>query len=269
MNKLDYASAPVPNDCKFKISPSSFANFITRPWQWYRQQVAGLDKFEYNTSSVIGTIVHYVAETVAKNMQVDENEIERYIMSMKENDTYCQETVRNHWYEMAFVLVNNYVLPEKSTILEAEKQVFAEVKNKIYVSGTLDLLQGTKEDTLLTDYKTYNSKTKPKSIPADYKYQLLVYVWILRKLGYNVTRIRLVYVNRSIDGGLSEKTGKPLKSYPPELAVLTEAVTDEDLNYIESMLNLCADTVEVSNNHPELRKVIWHDSRFDEKGNAI
>ena len=98
-----------------------------------------------------------------------------------------------------------------------------------------------------------------------YKYQLLTYVWILKALGYNVTRIRLVYVNRAIDGGISEKTGKPLKSYPPEVTILTEEVNSEDMVFIEDQLELCSDSVKASKKHPELCHVIWHDMRNKEK----
>jgi len=264
MNPLIYVPATVPDDCEVRISPSSFGTFIERPWAWYRQQILGLDKFEYSTSSVIGTIVHYVAEQVASDKEVDEYIIAEYIDSMKENDDYCRETVKENWYNMAAELVNTYTLPEQNTILEVEGQVAAAVAKGIYGAGTFDLLQGTKEDCMLVDYKTYNSKTKPKAITSIYRYQLLVYVWILRKLGYNVTRIRLVYINRNIDGGLSEKTGKPLKSYPPEVTVLTETVVKEDVEFIENQLNLCAETLEASKKYPELRHVIWHDMRNKE-----
>lgn len=260
-NPLDYVSATVPEGCKTKISPSSFGTFIERPWAWYRQQILGLDKFEYSTSSVIGSIVHYVAEQVALDKKVNEEAIEEYIEKHEEHETYCKDTVRLNWYDMSSALVNDYTLPEQSTILEVETQVAAEIADCIFAAGTFDLLQGTKDDCMLVDYKTYNSKTKPKAITSVYRYQLLVYVWILRKLGYNVSRIRLVYINRNIDGGLSEKTGKPLKSYPPEVTVLTESVVEEDLEFIESQLNLCAETLEASEKYPELRHVIWHDMR--------
>ena len=262
MNKLDYVSTPAPEDALYKISPSSFASFINRPWQWHRQQILKLDQFEYNTSSVIGTIVHYCAEQVAKDEEVDQEEIENYILSFENKEDFSQDEVRLHWYQMASLLINDYVLPEKNTILAAEKQCCAEIGNKIYVAGTSDVIQGTEQDAMIVDYKTYNSKTEPKSISGDYKQQLLVYCWILMKMGYNVTRIRLVYVSRNIDGGISEKTGKPLKSYPPKLTVLTETVTEDDMAFIDSMLNLAKDTLLVSDKHPELRHIMWHDPRL-------
>lgn len=261
-NPLNYVPAAVPDDCTFKISPSAFSSFIDRPWTWYQQEVLKNDVFEYNTSSVIGTIVHYVAECVATDKKVDEDAIAAYIEQHEENENYCKQTVIDQWYLMAHELINNFVLPEKQSFLATEEQVHLKIANGVYAAGTFDLLQGSKEDCCLTDYKTYNSKTKPKEIPPYYRYQLLVYAYILRKLGYNVTRIRLVYVNRNIDGGISEKTNKPLKSYPPEVTVLTETLLDESLDFIKGQLMLCHDSLQAVKDHPELTHVIFHDPRL-------
>ena len=239
VNPLDYISTPAPDHCTLKISPSSFGKFIEKPWQWYREVVQGIGTFEYSTSSVIGTIVHYAAECVGSDQEVNKNHIENYIEKHEENESYCKETVRLQWLQMATVLVNDYVLPNKDNFLETELPIFAELIKGIFPAGTLDLLEGTKEDCMLVDYKTYHSKTTPKVINSLYRYQLCVYVWILRQLGYNVTRIRLVFINRNIDGGISEKTKKPLKSYPPEVTVLTESVNPDDMLFVEGQLKLC------------------------------
>ena len=266
--ELDYVSTPIPDDGVFKFSPSSFAKFIERPHQWYREEVLGEDKFDYNTSSVLGTIVHYCAEKVAKNEDVDTDEIERYISkhAPKAGDSpgtgYDPNEVREQYTEMAERLVNDYVLERSHHFLEVESSKATEVKDGYYAAGTLDVLEGTKDDAMLTDYKSYSSKTKPRSIPAHYKYQLLVYAWVLTKLGYTVNRIRLVYINRHIEGEISEKTGKRMKSYPPEVTVLTETIEQSDLDFIEGLLHLAVDSCEASNAHPQLRHVIWHDPRL-------
>ena len=59
----------------------------------------------------------------------------------------------------------------------------------------------------------------------NYKYQLLCYAYIYTKQGVDIDRIRLVYVNRPIAGGISEKTGKPLK-----------IVMLQRLQYLQSLL---------------------------------
>jgi hypothetical protein len=259
-NPLEYVSTPIPEGCHFKFSPSQFSQFIIAPHNWYRTEVLGEEGFSHNTSTVIGTIVHYCAEMVARGEDVDMDVIEEYIDMQEPHDEYDPDLVRHHWKAMAEELVNSYVLEHPMHFVE--EQVAAEVGQGYAAAGTLDRGEGSKEDLMVVDYKTYNSKTKPRAIPQHYKYQLLVYAWILRKLGYEVTRIRLVYVNRHIDGGVSEKTGKPLKSYPPEVTVLTETITNEDFDFIEGLLDLAVDSVEAAKAHPELVHVIFHDPRL-------
>lgn len=257
---LDYVSSPMPKEGVFKISPSAFPKFIDRPYIWYREQVLKEDVFTYNTASVLGTIVHYCAEKVAKNEEVDTDEIERYISKWTPNEDYDPDIVRAQYINMAERLVNDYVLGRN--FLEVEKQLHCHLKNGFYIAGTLDALEGIKTDCLLDDYKSYSSKTKPKAIPANYRYQLLTYAYMLKKNGYDVTRIRLIYINRHIEGEISEKTGKQMKSYPPEVTILTENISQEDLDFIESMLMLCVDSVIAGQEHPELLHVIFHDPRL-------
>jgi len=259
-NPLAYVSTPIPEGGKMKFSPSAFSKFVDKPHAWFRSEVLGEKEFSHSTSTVIGTIVHYCAEKVAKGEQVSNRDIEDYIDSLDEHDDYDRAVVRGNYQAMAETLVNDYVL--EHNYLEVETQHCAEVKDGYYAAGTLDALQGVKEECMVVDYKTYHSKTKPKTIPYYYKYQLLVYAYILRKLGYEVTRIRLVYVNRHIEGEISEKTGKPLKSYPPEVTVLTESITEEDFEFISGLLELAVDTVEFYNERPDLAHIIFHDPRL-------
>lgn len=259
-NPLTYVPTPTPEDAVLRFSPSQFSKFIQAPHNWYRSEVLGEDGFSHNTSSVIGTIVHYCAEMVAKGEEVNVGMINEYIDSLETHDEYDSDIVRNAYTEMAERLVNDYVL--ENDFFEIETQHIVPLKNGYYVGGTVDALHGSKEDCMIVDYKTYHSKTTPKAIPAYYKYQLLVYAYILAMLGYTVTRIRLVYVNRHIEGEISEKTGKQMKSYPPAVTVLTESLTQDDFDFIEGLLDLCVDTCEASKAHPELTHVIWHDPRL-------
>jgi len=263
-NPLTYVPAKVPENCKFKISPSGFSKFIDKPWNWYRDEVLKENPFNGNTSSVIGTIVHYCAHMVAEGSPVDKEAIEEYIDSIELSEVYDPAVVREQYLGMAETLVNDYVLQHE--MFEVETQHSWEIEKGYYVAGTIDRLEGDKEDVRLVDYKTYNSKTKPKSIPAHYKYQLLTYARILKEKGYNVTRIRLVYINRNIDGGVSEKTGKALKSYPPEVTVLTEELQGDDIEFIENQLKFSIDSVKLSTEQPNLARFIYHDQRIGEDG---
>jgi hypothetical protein len=95
-----------------------------------------------------------------------------------------------------------------------------------------------------------------------YKYQLLLYAYLCRKNNISIDRITLVYVNRNIDGGISEKTGKPLKSYPPEVTELTEQITEEDYEFIESVLMLLVDTLKLVKERPEYAYMLFRDYRL-------
>ena len=265
MNPLEYDNKKeyLPDDCKLNISPSGFAAFIQRKHQWYRENILKEDGFTGSTSSVLGTVVHYIAECVATETNVDKDAIEEYVFdNAKRDEEICYDTVMNNFEDMATVLINDYVLPNMGNYLEVESVHMASLGNGIYASGKLDVLEGEKDDCCVVDYKTYNSKSTPKVIPQNYKYQLLVYAYLLKQNGYNPSRVKLVYINRNIDGGVSEITGKPLKSYPPVVTVLVEAITDEDMEFIEGLLGLCKDTVTASEKYPELRHVIWADPRL-------
>lgn len=263
-NPLEYndGSANLPTDCKFKISPSKFSTFMDRKHNWYREQILKEEGFTYSTASVLGTIVHYCAEMAAKSEEVNISHIMSYVESFDINDDYNPEIVIDNFQIMSERLVNDYVMANIDSYLEVEPFKVCELKNGFYVGGSLDVIQGTKQDAMVVDYKTYSSKTKPRSIPMNYKYQLLVYAYVLSQLGYEVIRVRLVYVNRNIIGEVSEKTGKRLKSYPPEVTVLTEVITSEDLLFIKSLLDLCVESVEAAEKHPELRHVIFNDYRL-------
>tara|TARA_B110000908_G_C10196009_1_gene422931 strand:- start:106 stop:915 length:810 start_codon:yes stop_codon:yes gene_type:complete len=261
--EYDHDTSYLPDDCVLKISPSKFSSFISKKHQWYREVVLKEDGFMGSTSSVIGTIVHYVAECVASKSDIDKDAIYEYIESSKSiGEEYCADTVIANIEQMSSVLVNEYVIPNMDNYLEVETVHTAGLGYGIYASGKLDALEGTKDDCCIVDYKTYNSKSTPKTIPQAYKYQLLVYAFLLNKNGYNPTRIKLVYVNRNIDGGVSEKTGKALKSYPPQVTVLVESITDEDIEFIGGLLDLCADSVLAGQEYPELLHVIWNDPRL-------
>lgn len=261
-NPLDYVKTPKPYPKAVVFSPSRFADFISHPHRWYRTEILGEEGFTGNTSSVIGTIVHYIAEMVAKDEAVDKEAIEAYIDSKEPSEDYDPDKVRECYPEMAEALINQYVLENKHNYLGVETKLFAELTDDCFIGGTCDILEGTMEDTTLVDYKTYSGTRKPAVIPSYYKYQLLVYAALALSEGYKVNRIKLVYVNRPIVGAISEKTGKQLKSYPSEVTVLTETLTSEDMEFIESMLYLAVDSCKAAIKYPELRHVIFHDSRL-------
>ena len=240
----------------FKISPSSFSRFMERPHFWYREQILGEGGFEGNTASVIGTLCHYVAEKVAKGLVPDKEQISQYVLNHKDNEDVDPIEVLSQYKPMAERLVNDYVLKNMPEI--AEDFIAYDLGDGVWTAGSVDAF----DNGCIVDYKTYNSKSKPKVIPMGYRYQLLIYAYIYTKLGYEVDRIRLVYVNRNIVGEISEKTGKQMKSYPPEVTVLTESITKDDLDFIESLLTMCKETYLKAKEDPSLVHLLYRDMRL-------
>ena len=255
--ELDYndGKAVLPKGI-FKISPSSFSRFMDRPHEWYREQVLGEGTFEGNTATVIGTLVHYVAEKVAKSEEVDKAQIAQYLANMASIEEVDLAEVGLNYKPMAERLVNDYVLKNMPKVVE--DFVGYDFGDGVWLAGSVDAF----DNGCIIDYKTYSSKTKPKAIPMGYRYQLLIYAYIYTKLGHEVDRIRLVYVNKNIDGGVSEKTGKPLKSYPPEVTVLTETIDKDDMDFIESVLTLCKETYLKAKEDPSLVHLLYRDMRL-------
>lgn len=259
---LDYydGSGDLPEN-GFRISASSFNSFMSYPHQWYREKVLGESGFDGNTASVIGTCVHYIAEMVGQGLPVEKDEIEQYITNQSDNPEVDCDIVRDQFPVMAERLVNDYL--QENLPYRVEEFIQCQIGN-FFPSGSCDAVTGSDESACIVDYKTYNSKTKPKSIPLSYKYQLLIYAYIYTKTGVTVDRIRLVYVNRPVDGTyISDKTGKMCgKIHPPEVTVLTESIDQDDLDFIESLLNLCAETTQLALDKPELAYMLFRDRRL-------
>ena len=259
---LDYnnGSGELPEGA-FRISASQFSKFMDYPHQWFREHVLGEEGFQGNTASVLGTIIHGIAAAVSNGEQITREDIEPYLLEQRSNPDVDIAEIRSQYPAMAERLVNDYIIPNRPNLEEAEPFVFDELYDGVFPSGSIDRVEKVGDGTFrIVDFKTYNSKTKPKSIPMNYKYQLLIYAYIYG----NVSQIRLVYLNRNIDGGVSEKTGKPLKSYPPEVTVLTETITQDDIDFIISVLRLCAETYLTYKENPSLAYLLYRDFRLKE-----
>jgi len=270
MSIFDYNNIEIPN-CSFKISPSSIDKFFKYPSVWYEENILGKKSFTASTSTVLGTIVHAVAQSYAQKLNLGRTEIDAYIDKMAKaqplgDDPIMKDIIKDAYPDMAMALINEYVRHNPS--IEVEQSLFTPVLDDIYVGGTCDALGGTIKDGMIVDFKTHNSKTEPKSIPWGYKIQCLAYAYMYKKCrGIPINRIRLVYVSRPIDDRyISEKTGKPCgKIHPPKVTVLTETITEEDWAMIEDTLQLIAETVKVvTKKHPELIHLLFKSMKLKE-----
>ena len=108
-------------------------------------------------------------------------------------------------------------------------------------------------DGIVVDYK--NVVTKPADnapIPFDYKIQLLAYAYILRQLGYEINRIRIVYGIR------------PTKTLPARCVVVTESIDFIADKLISDTLRLIAESVLAVKENPKLAYLIFKSMDFKE-----
>ena len=144
--------------------------------------------------STIGTIVHSVAAAVANGEQVDKAAIEAYATEEGKKEDVDTSTVLTDYVPMAERLVNDYVLPNMPEAVE--EFVAYDMGDDVWVAGSVDAF----DNGCVIDYKTYNSKTKPRTIPMGYRYQLLLYSYIYSKkreriLGMSETQCKKEYLS--------------------------------------------------------------------------
>lgn len=260
LKPMDYKenySGLLPEDV-FRISPSSVYKFTDRKWEWYRSQVLGEETFTGSTSTVLGSCVHRIAESYIKLKKVDKDEIYSYIDSFASNTDIDREFIKEQFIPMGQALIDYlrvHGIPDKS-----EDTIATELIPGVWVAGTADAVIG---DTLV-DFKTTSKTTPDDYIPNYYKWQLLTYAWVYRKLGIDINRIRIVWITNNVVGRISEKTGKPLKDYPTQVVPVTELISDDDMRFIEDYLKLIGETYLKGKEDPSLVYLLYSDYRLKE-----
>jgi len=284
MTKLDYNNGVgVLSEGDFRIGASSIADFFSNTRQWFGDNLLGEKSFIGNQATLRGTCTHFCAERFALTKTFtpeDKQEVLNYILKSTNQDyeDYIPdsdaEDATTQYAKMGSVLVNDYVIHNMPVCVEAF--VASEILPGIFVGGSIDALYNGRplsdnkieslrntSGMVIVDYKTSSSTRLPDSIAFKHKLQLLTYAYVLRK-EYNITsdRIRIVYVTTEVVGEISPKTGKQFKSYPSEVKVLTENVTEQDFEYIEGIIHLIAESVDRWKKVPTDRYLLAKDYRL-------
>lgn len=279
--KLDYVpgNSTIPSGA-FGISPSRFYDFFTKPHEWYRTEVLNESGFQGSTASFLGTIIHYIAEEFTKHQKVDKSEIYKYLYNHLVSDKsepledfdddeiaefYLYEKADHPDIDCRYILEQYRVmgnaliqylrhnLPQRS-----EELINAQILPGYYACGSADAVRGD----CLIDYKTTSALTAPSKIPYNYKLQLLIYAWIYKQLNIQINRIRIVWITNNQVNRISETTRKPIKDYPTTVTEVTESITLDDYEFIESLLNLAAETVKTGKENPQLVHLLYKDMRL-------
>ena len=223
---FEYKKLNIPN-CSFNISPSGIAKFFDYPTIWYKENFTDEVQFKGNTATVLGTIIHSIAEEYARNPdeRINTVEIDKYLGNYTLNMDVNVVEIKRLYPMMAQALINNYI--SKNITTDIENSVYRNIYKDIYVGGTYDAVL---VDTVI-DYKNVAKKPNTEKIPFAYKIQLLAYAFILSAQGYHINRIRVVY------------TVRPTKTLGVRIFVVNETITTEDWLLINNTLDLIAKTV--------------------------
>ena len=226
-------------DGSFKISPSGVSNFFNRTASWYGENLLGNDGFNGNTASITGTIVHFAAEhdRIPTIVEVDE-----YLALQK--CEYDRDEIIKHYPDMCTAIIADNI---DHTIESKEQFKFTHLKDIVYVGGTYDAITISGNLKTLVDYKT--TATKPSRFNKDYRMQMLTYAYILKKNNIDIDQIDLRYIV------------KATKTLPVRVISFIEPINNNDLDFIESVLNMIAESVIAFRDNPHLRHVISQDGR--------
>jgi len=254
-----YDGSDVLPDGAIRISPSQLSKFFDQTSEWWRTQILGEDAlFTGSTATHLGTAVHAAAHMYHETKNVDQDIVANYIDSLSD-DEIDTDVIHRQWPTMATRLIQDFV--SSAPIVHAERFVHFEIAPNIFVSGSIDAM--TANDII--DYKTMGSLDKarvPTTFSRPYYFQQLTYAWILNKLGESRQFMKLVYVSRDNTGRVSERTGKPLKDYPSEVNILTEPITVENLDFIDQVLHLVADSIQYYQKNPDSLYLLAQDYRL-------
>lgn len=244
---FQYERPELPEDCIHAISPSQIDKFFSLPKIWYNECYKGeAPEFKGSTATVIGTICHYIYEMVTKKQKVTREQINKdlneYLLLCPNPEVDATQVMMDYPL-VSETVVNQYLLPANSHggVLEVEKKVCAKVMDGIYIAGTCDRIEGD----CVVDFKTVSTKPNEQAIPFAYKIQLLAYAYALRKLGYEINRIRLVY-------GV-----KPTKKLSARCYVVTEEIDYMAEKLVNDTLRLIGESVIAVRQHPELAYLIF------------
>ena len=167
--ELDYVSgATILPEGAFGISPSGVSQFIEKPHLWFKNHILKEKTFDQSTSTVLGTVVHFCAESYTKHKKVNYHEIYKYLYSQTcigyNDEDFLALTTEEQWIDFISSNCNhpdidgNYILTQWRPMGQAlinhliatgvpnisEPMVKAEVKPGYWASGSIDAIRGLK-----------------------------------------------------------------------------------------------------------------------------
>ena len=288
LNKLDYhyvpEGQPLPDPESFRIQASGISDFIYKTNAWYREKILGEKGFEGSTSSVSGTAVHWAAQCYIMEGTISpENKQEMYDYMDEQQAKFpdqvdaqeCRNRITPMWQAL-----REYINQNPGGL--CEPMVEMEVLPGITVGGSIDRIKPIGDTKVYTDIEQLRGKTveiddwkttskkyasektiTQSDMSTGYEWQLLVYAYVLKKK-YDITvlNMRDVFITREHPPG---KT----KSYPATVVPIHKPVTQESLDFIESIIELVAYSVREFVINPPYRYLLAQDMRLKDNNTIL
>lgn len=238
---------------KVGVSCSSIYSFTTNTKQFF-DIVNNRQIFSGNTYTALGTIIHYCASCYING---DITNLKRDVIDYIDNlrGEYDKQYILTKYQMMANALFDWCDRYADAQIKRSEERFTYNLSERVVLNGTCDLILN---NNTLIDFKT-TKQTSPRTImPENYEYQLLSYVYLLKKNGIEIDYAKLVFVTTPEINRVSEKTGKMLKDYPSQVYELGLCITDEKLAKVEETMKLINDSICFYLDNPEYKYLITH-----------
>lgn len=234
---------------KYSFSASSISKYQSDTNSFFRGIYEPIND-TYTTSTILGTIIHYLAEQYIKTRQVVNSDITDYLATKEDID---KELILKSYKDMGnklFDYIDNLNISNLNC--ESEKSLVYKLTDNVALTGTCDLIIGT----TLIDFKTTSQLSVKTSMPESYKTQLYSYLYLLEQNNYRIDSAKLVYITIPQVGRVSEKTLKPLKDYPANVYELPLEFNNDDYQETIKTINLIAESVEYIELHPDSKRFI-------------
>ena len=287
-NKLEYTyqnpSEPLHDPSVFRVSASQIHNFTHQTSEWYRKNVLG-EKMETCTALVLGTSLHYLGQKYSENNTIadeDREEIYDYII-LNKSELVDEPEIRSQLTAMWPKLKGHL---ELNPVQLSEVTAISKLPNGMTFGGKIDAirtLDGSNPTCLedlrgqsveLIDYKTTSALNPPKTVLQAYKHQLYVYSLALKR-EYNITAsiASIIYITKAQTNryGVVKKDGtrNKLADNPPKVAEVKVSIDEPALEFIESLINLVADSVQMFIENPTMRYALMQDGRYRDNNTTL
>lgn len=259
---------------QFRISPSQLNKFFSDSGSWYKENVLNQNRFEGNTSSVIGSLLHHRIEEYYKgnfiNLDTLTEEEFEYLARYKDNPVVDGWVVPED-----FIAMWKVWLDSEWSMLEpivVEPFISKQVTDEYIIGGSVDMVYKLPNGkVVLVDWKT--TAKKPSSV-TQYLMQNKAYCWIYEQLGKKIDYYSWVYITRPTRSAAKGKegqiisepkiwdgyyTGNEKKGYELKDKFMYP-YTEDDSAYIEKQLKIITKCMTLAKKDESMIDILFRDN---------